>query len=225
MQALNFFDQAMAAMPRNKEILNNVAEALNGLGNDVSKKNAVVVRVTRRFTEQDAQLAAVMAQFGWYRWGATWVDQMQLDRLKAAEKDIKDRIARLQKDFDQSQTRMTAIDKEIADNNQTMNDIANNSIAYDPNGKLYRLPYPTQYYDFQRKNTELEGEKNQLKTQLDSLRAEAKRTQAQMPAPKYNGVLSLIGIEGTPGATPGAAMTAGATTRPNSAPTTAPSSM
>src|SRR5690606_9331331 len=81
--SLNYYDQAMIAAPADREILNNVAEALNALPANY-RDNASAKRVLRRFQEQDVQLQAELAKSGLYRWGAAWVNQEQLEELKKA---------------------------------------------------------------------------------------------------------------------------------------------
>ncbi|MGH7180181.1 MAG: tetratricopeptide repeat protein, partial [Tepidisphaeraceae bacterium] len=89
--ALNYFDQSIVAAPINKELLDNVAEALAGIPED-QRRNPVVNRVLRRFTEQDTRLSEMMAAQGWYRWGSTWIDRTTLERLQKDEKEVKDKL-------------------------------------------------------------------------------------------------------------------------------------
>ena len=65
--ALNVYDQAMIASPKNKEVLNNVAEAMYGMP-DAVRSTPVAQRVLRRFTEQDEDLAREMQKQGLHRW-------------------------------------------------------------------------------------------------------------------------------------------------------------
>jgi Flp pilus assembly protein TadD len=195
--ALNFYDQAMLALPANKEILNNVAEALASKKEDV-KRNAIAAKVTKRFAEQDAQLQAMMAQYGWYRWGSSWVDQSQMDRLKQAEQEIKDKLAALQKQFDSTKVKISENQRKIGENERFMQDIESRSYNVDSSGKPYRVPYPESYYNVQRDNEQLVQENKALESSLAQMQQTAKRVQQQLPTPKYTGVQHLIDVEGMP---------------------------
>lgn len=195
--ALNFYDQAMQAQPVNKFILDNVAEALGTL-DDAQRKGQAVQRVIRRFTEQDATLQKQLAAQGLFRWGSTWVDQKQLDALKAAEKEIRDRLAALEKEFEDNKRRVQDIDSEIASNEQAMRELEARSIWRDPDGKLHYSQLPASYYEYKRNNDRLRNEQNALRARFDQLRATAKATQQQLPTPKYTGVMQIVGVEGTP---------------------------
>jgi len=196
--ALNYYDQAMIALPANKEILNNVAEALAARKED-PKRNAIAAKVSKRFAEQDAQLQAAMAQYGWYRWGSAWVDQPQMDRLKQAEQEIKDKIAALQKQFDDTKAKIDDNKIKIGDNERLMQDIEVRSYGRNSSGQSFRIPYPQAYYDAQSDNERLVKENKQLESNLTQMQEQAKRIQQQLPTPKYTGVQHLIDIEGTPG--------------------------
>jgi tetratricopeptide (TPR) repeat protein len=202
--ALNFYDQAMQAMPANKEILNNVAEALNALnagtirGADALKKQPVVAKVGRRFQEQDARLQGMMAQYGWYRWGGSWVDQPQLDRLKDAEKQVHAKMDQMQKDFDAANTKIATNNQMMSAHEAAMQQMERDSIYRDANGNLFKTELPPVYYEYQRERDALIAENNQLKTQIDSLKSQAKKVEQQIPQPKYTGSQQLIGAEGMP---------------------------
>jgi tetratricopeptide (TPR) repeat protein len=198
--ALNFYDQAMAALPANKEILNNVAEVLNALGSlkqDLHKHPATV-KVARRFQEQDARLQGIMAQYGWYRWGGTWVDQHQLDRLKEAEKEVKAKMEQMQKEYDQAIAKLNETKQRIQNDEDIMRRMESDSFYRDATGQLFRAPLPDSYYQFQRDHDDLVGQLTQIQAQVDSLKSSAKRVEQSLPTPKYSGVQQLIGVEGMP---------------------------
>src|SRR2546421_44950 len=109
MAAMNLYLQAMQAMPLNKELLNNVAEALNGLTPE-QRKSPIAQKVYKLWTEQDNQLQQQMMPLGWYRWGATWVDKGQFEKLQAAEKEVKEKIAKMEEDFADAQAKVDTID-------------------------------------------------------------------------------------------------------------------
>jgi tetratricopeptide (TPR) repeat protein len=64
MAAMGVYLQAMQAMPLNKELLNNVAEALNALTDD-QRKSAIAQKVQKLWAEQDVQLHHQLMQIGW----------------------------------------------------------------------------------------------------------------------------------------------------------------
>src|SRR5207249_6705799 len=67
--SLNYLDQAMIAAPRNRQVLDNVAEVLNSLS-DEQLNLPVAQRVARKFAEQDEELSRQMAKDGLHRWGS-----------------------------------------------------------------------------------------------------------------------------------------------------------
>jgi tetratricopeptide (TPR) repeat protein len=197
--AMTFYSEAMLAMPANKEILNNVAEALAGL-RDEFKKQAPVQRASRLFIEQEARLEALMAQYGWYRWGSTWLDQRQLDDLKRAEKEVKDKIDKLQKDYDDLHKKFTDNETKIAKDVDFMNQIRNTVPTYqDANtGKFYPPEYPTAYYEASDEINKLQADNKVISNNLAGMRETAKRLDASKPKPKFTGLHQIIGPEGMP---------------------------
>jgi Flp pilus assembly protein TadD len=197
--ALGFYCDAMLAMPANKEIVNNVAEALYALKDDM-KKAANAQRASRLFIEQEAKLESTMAQYGWYRWGSTWLSQEQLNELKKSEQDVKDKMAKLQKDYDDVQKKIRDNQDQMKKDQDFIDDLRQSlSGIYDPGtGQVYRQPYPQSYYDAQNEITRLDNDDQTLNHTLDQYRGEGKRLEASMPKPKYSGVQNLIGVEGAP---------------------------
>lgn len=195
--SLNAYFAAMQAMPLNKEVLNNVAEALNSAPEDV-KKGVIAQKVFKLWNEQDMQLQQQMLQSGLYRWGATWVDKAMHEKLQAAEKEVKDKIAKLETEFADAQARITTIDAQITQNNDAMRWMENQRWAQDATGRLIAYPLPPQYWDYDRANRRLEVQRKESVALLDALRAKALVVKQQLPVPKYTGVQLAIGVEGTP---------------------------
>jgi len=193
--SLGFYCDAMLAMPQNKEIVNNVAEALAALKDDF-KKTPNAQRASRLFVEQEAALETTMAKYGWYRWGSTWLDQAQLAELKKAEKDLKDKMDQLQKDFDGANQKMAENNDRMQKDQDLMNDLRNSQ--YDSMGHQITNVLPGAYYDADREITRLTEENRTLQENVDKYRVEAKRLEGMKPKPKYTGVQNLIGVEGTP---------------------------
>lgn len=196
-KAMTFFDRAMMAMPENKEILNNVLEAIMFMPEN-QRQSQTMQKVTRRFAEQDARLSQLMARYGWYRWGSTWVDQAQIERLKEEEKEIRGKMDTMQKEYDGLAARIVEIDRSIDSNERYLQAIRARSSYRDANGNLVRIPYPDEYYDVQRDNERMLRERDQVLQQRNRMREEAKAVEATLPVPKYTGIQQLIGVEGAP---------------------------
>jgi Flp pilus assembly protein TadD len=209
MAAMNMYLQAMQAMPLNKELLNNVAEALNGLTPE-QRKSPIAQKVYKLWTEQDNQLQQQMMPLGWYRWGSTWVDKVQFDKLQAAEKEVKEKIAKMEEDFADAQAKVDTIDAQMKQNHDAMRYMEQNRVVYDQTGKGTIYPLPPQYWDYDRANRRLDTQRKETVAQLDALRAKAQAVKQLLPVPKYSGIQIMIGVEGTPAVTPVAAGGAGA---------------
>ena len=196
--ALTLYDQAMQAQPVNKFILDNVADELGTMPED-ARKGKAVERVIRRFTEQDLVLQQQLGPQGWFRWGSTWVDQKQLDALKAAEKEVNAQIATLETEFESNKQRVTEIENRIRTNEQQMRDMEGYRRTYrDKDGRVIFLPLPEAYYDLKRENQNLRDEQGRLQERFNQLREQARRVKQQLPTPKFTGVQQVVGVEGTP---------------------------
>jgi tetratricopeptide (TPR) repeat protein len=202
--AMGNYLAAMQSMPLNKELLNNVAEALNSLTDD-QRKSTVVQKALKVWTEQDAQLQQQMMQLGWYRWGSGWVDKAQYEKLQAAEKDVKDKIAKMETDFAEAQAKIDTIDAQIKQNRDAMRYMENQRIQYDNTGKPVAFPLPPQYWDYDRANRRLEVQEKETLALLNALRAKAQIVKQQLPIPKFKGTQLTMGVEGTPAIAPAAA--------------------
>jgi tetratricopeptide (TPR) repeat protein len=223
MAALNLYDSAMQAAPGTKAIIDNVAEALHGLP-EQQRQNAVAKKVAHRFTDQDAQLQIALGQQGLFRWGATWVDQRTLDMLKAAEKEIKDKLDKMAADFDAAKTKVEDYDTQISETERTMRRMESSRYYRDAQGNLFTAPLPSGYYDLQRDLSSLKTDRDKQLKVLDGLRDSAVKIQAQLPVPRFSGVQQLIGPEGAPLIVPSASQPTSApvSASANTAPTSAP---
>ncbi len=211
--ALNQYDRAMIVSPQDKWVLTNVAEALEAVPPEM-KKNDIVRKVQRRFDEQIVPLEAKLAATGWYRWGATWVNAADLEKLKAIEAANKAKLDALSVEFDSVQADIKRIEQSIADNQSTLRRIEAESVRYDANGQPIRVAYPPVYYEIVRDNQKLTAERATDITKLEQLRVQAKAIQAKLPTPRYTGVQQIIGVEGAPTA----AIVANPTTQPTTQP-------
>ncbi len=199
--ALNYYYQAMQAMPGNKELLNNVAEALNALP-DKDKSGVVPQKVYKLWTEQDNQLQQQLMPMGWYRWGGTWVDRATYEKLQAAEKEVKDKITKLETEFADAQAKVTTIDAQIQANRDAMVYMERSRYAQDAQGRMVSYPLPPQYWDYDRANRRLDVQRQEAIATLDKLRAQAQAVRGNVPVPKFTGVQTVVGVEGTPAIVP-----------------------
>lgn len=195
--AMDYYDKAMLAAPVAKEILDNVAEALNVVP-DANQRAPVVLRGAKLFGDQDAELQKMAAQQGMYRWGATWVNGKQLEELKADEVKVKQKLDAIQAQIDAIQQKVGQIDGEIAQNVREMDRLQAQSTFMDRNGDMIQMPLPQTYYTLKTDNDSLAQQKQPLLTQEQTLRNQAKDAQAEIPVPKFTGIQKIIGVEGTP---------------------------
>src|SRR4051794_11457959 len=100
--ALNYYGQAMNAAPLTQQILDNVSEALNELPQS-QRDNDVTKKVVFLFNAQDITMQAHMKKQGLVRWGSTWVNQKQLESLRAEEKEVEGKIGKMNDEFEQVQ--------------------------------------------------------------------------------------------------------------------------
>jgi tetratricopeptide (TPR) repeat protein len=201
MAAIGVYFQAMQAMPLNKELLNNVAEALNAL-TDEQRKAPLAQKAIKLWTEQDAQLQQLMMSQGLYRWGATWVDKAQYEKLQVAEKEVKDKIAKLEEEFADAQAKVDTIDGQMRQNHDAMRYMEQQRVVTDSTGKQMQYPLPPQYWDYDRANRRLEVQRKETVALLDAMRAKAQAIKGTLPAPKFTGVQLVMGVEGTPAIAP-----------------------
>jgi tetratricopeptide (TPR) repeat protein len=195
--AMNEYVQAMLASPLNREILNNVAEALSALPQN-HRSSPVAQKCFKVFAEQDAALQEQLARQGMYRWGSTWVDKGQIVKLQELEKEIGKKLDAMSAEYDDTKKKIGRIEDDIDDNVRRMRAIEATSFARDAQGNVYRVPYPRRYYDLEDDNKKLSADRAALITHLDELRAGAKRVQQQIPTPRFTGVQQMIGVEQTP---------------------------
>jgi tetratricopeptide (TPR) repeat protein len=196
--ALNYYDQAMLAGGADQTILDNVAEALGSAPDDI-RKGPPYAKCLKRFGELEPILQKQMAEKSLYRWGGSWIDQTRLDELKAAEKDVREKLKSLAAENDKDRARIKEIDKEIGQNQRIMNDLMlNRYVLHDARGNPVAVPLPDEYYELDRHNSQLAAEEDTLKQSLQSLAQETQATQDQIPRPTFTGIQHLVGIEGMP---------------------------
>lgn len=195
--ACSMMEQALANEPGIQTLIDAAAELLEMIPED-QKKASWAQKLLKRFTEQDQTLQKVMSDRQMFRWGSRWIDQATRNQLVEAEQKIKQRLDELQGDFDLTRNRIERIDFEISQNEQTLRQIEARSYIRNPDGSYVRVPYPPSYYDIQRDINRLRAERNEMNKRLDSLRDAAKRIQADLPVPRFTGVITPIGEDGVP---------------------------
>jgi len=196
--AVAFYDLAMAAAPRNRQILDNVAEALSAL-RESDREMQTAKRAARRFIEQDAELQKELAQQGLHRWGATWVTAEKLAEIKAAQEKIKLKIEQLRQEYEKIRDRIAEIESRIDANERTMRRIVIDRTVVDrTTGGVIQLPLPGLYYDLRRENRNLLDDRAELLAKLDTFAERVRAVEQESPVPAYTGLHRLIEVEGTP---------------------------
>ena len=195
--AINYYFQAMLASPTNRDVLNNVAEALNALPQN-QRASAQAQKAYRVFMDQDALLQQQMAKTGLYRWGAAWVEKPQMEKLEAIEKEIQKSLDAMSVEFDVLQKKIDAAIADIDANTRRMKSMENASVMADSKGNIFHTTLPTRYYELDRENSQLAADRDAAVVKQTELRARAKQEQQKLPVPKYTAIQRLIGPEGTP---------------------------
>jgi tetratricopeptide (TPR) repeat protein len=209
--ALGYYDRAMIAAPGNRDILDNVYEAVNAMTPEM-KKSAIAQKVIRRFTEQDDDLQKRMKQKGQYRWGSSWVDEDQKAKFEEQEKAMKEELAKLQSEFDEVQAKVTTTDLRINEVQQMMRNIEAQSVGQTPDGRPIQLGLPPSYFQYGRELDSLKLTRVSLVANMDRLRGQAKQVQAKAPTPpRFTGIQKLIDADGVPLPKPPATQPAPAT--------------
>ena len=215
------YERALAALPDNQILLDNLAEVLNDLPRDI-QTNLTTKRVRRRFEEQEPRLEAQLTQTGWYRWGSTWVNADQLQQIKAEEAAIKDKLALLSRDFDDTQAQIDRIDADSQANTRALNNMEASRYMQDAKGNPIRMPLTDRYYQTQGDQVRLDGERKRNAQRLDAIRREADGVKAKISVPAFKGVLRLMDEKQTPA---GPRSGKGAATQPATAPTAFPATL
>jgi tetratricopeptide (TPR) repeat protein len=200
--ALKNFDAAMLAAGSEggvaEGVLNNVAEALHALPKD-QRNVALTKRVVLHFQEREEAMGKGMGKRGLFRWGSSWVEAGQLDKLQAKEKEIEDRIKDLEKEFEAVQARIDEVDRDIQDTERTLRRIEATSYVRDPvTGRTATAAPPRMYYGLQRDLQELKKERADHEAKVNGLRREAKLVKQELPVPRYTGAQKIIDAEGAP---------------------------
>jgi len=208
--ALAMYDFAMVATPRNRRILDNVAEALGAVG-DSEKNSTVGKKVIRHFQEQDVELAKQLAQEGLTRFGATYLTKEQAAEVKK----VQAKIDLLVQDEEKVVARVQEIERQVSANNETLRRIDRESNVVDPGtGQVVRLRRPSIFYDIKRDNDLLDQEVVALDARRRTYDDRKRAVWAESPVKPFTGVHRIIEAEGTPLV----ATNVGASTQPTTRP-------
>ena len=201
MPALVAYDQAMQASPTNRQILDNVAEALEAIPQE-QRKNTSYTRAAKRFAELDADMQKEMQKEGLFRWGSSWVDAKQMEELKAAQAKVKEKLDQLVADYDRIKERVKEIDTTMDLNDKSLQRMRNDSQRYDRgNGgsvRVVRLPLPSIYYDVKREQDRLKVEQDGLLAKMQTFADKERAIRQEVPVPEFSGKQRIIETEGTP---------------------------
>jgi tetratricopeptide (TPR) repeat protein len=195
--AVNYYDQAMAAAPLEQAILDNVAEVLEAIPKKF-RDDLAVKRLSERFITQDQQLQQALKAKGLYRWGSTWVDDAQMEMLKRAEAEIREKLNEIEEEFDRVQVRIDRIDEDIEANKREMRRLEASRFFRDNDGRMVRKSLPSVYYDIKEDTENLLAERKDQEARLDEFREAARAVQARLPVPRFTGVLKILGVEYAP---------------------------
>ena len=196
-RAMWFLLQAMRGAPGNEIILNNTLEALQMLGGD-SRDDRNAQQANTLFERQDEDLRARKAEEGLFRWGSTWVDQAELDRLKAIQAEIDEVVAVLKRRYDSVVVEVQRIEERISANQTYMQRLESSRHARDAEGNVITLPLPPEYYAAERENQQLWAERQRLVDEGARLEQQATAERQKMPRPPYSGELTPIDEDGVP---------------------------
>lgn len=213
MPALQEYDKAMLADPGNRQILDNVAEALHGLPASQAK-NDLAKKVAADFNQQDAGLQNQMASQGLKRLGSQWVSEAEYARLQAAQADAQ-RQQEAANNAAVLQAQIRQFDQQIAVATQNMNQamaLMQQQMAQQNAGARGRQTQQSgqSYFQLQQQAQALQQQVQTLTQQRDAKQRELDQLPrpnpqaAQTPTtqPAYTGKQSIFDERSLPGAKP-----------------------
>ncbi len=117
-EGLIHYTRALQAMPGNRMVLDNIAEALNAYAGDKDSTNYRAL--IRQFEQSEIAVEAEMAKKGLERWGSTWVTREELEQLEKNQRAVKDQMAQLDAQYRAAGNTLADLDAQIT---QTQGDI------------------------------------------------------------------------------------------------------
>jgi tetratricopeptide (TPR) repeat protein len=227
--ALQQYDQALLLMPLQRGLLSNVAEAMEALP-EIQKNTPLARRVKRKYDEQMAQLSQQLAQRPaseggpLYPWGATWVNQQQMDAIRAGQDKAKDELDKVSNDIDQLARQVVTLEGQITANVNDMKRIEAECFRYDQQGNVVQFPLPQVYYTLRNQTEQLKGQRLLLLGQQEGLKKKMEDLKKAAPAglPKFTGIQQLYAGAAAPGLVPSPPPAAIAPPAPAPVPATQP---
>ena len=197
-KAMGLYEKAMAASPRNRQVLDNVAEALHAIPERFAT-SAVVQKAKKRFEDQDADLQKELAEQGLHRWGATYYTEAQMQQVKAEQAKIDAKKQALKDEYDRIEQQMRSMQSAIDLNIERMRRIESDRWRFDNiNNVWVEFPLPNSYWQTQRETDILRRDLIALRDRLATYPQKMRQAEQTTPLPAYTGKQRLIEAEGTP---------------------------
>ena len=196
-RALGYLEGAMLAAPGNREILDNVAEALELLPErEAQSREGDVVR--QLFLAQDASLRQQMSESGLYRWGSGWVTREESEQLEKARQEVEIQLAELDAAYRRIADDMEQMDQRLEQNAAFMQRMQAERTYIDDDGRIFQRPLPPIYFEVEREQQQLQAARQQAAARLKQIPAQVDQVKAQLPRPQFMGELTPIGEDGVP---------------------------
>lgn len=199
MPALLQYDKAMLAEPNNRQILDNVTEALHALPPE-HQHSDLTKKVVQHYNDQEAALEGQMAEQGQYRWGSQWLNEKEFNKIKAATDQVQQKIDGYKKDATDIQARILRIDRDITEDTNVCNAIQQESMQIDGSGRVVQFPLPQRYWDLRRDIQSLQSERAFKVRELQQLPALVADLEKTKPVGKYLGAQKIFDEKRMPGA-------------------------
>ncbi len=113
-EGLSHYVKALQISGENRQVLDNIAEALNTYLAAGGDKNGLSYRnVVKLFEPAEAKMEQAMAAHGLQRWGSTWVTKERATELTRYAESVKDNVAKIDAQYKQVHDGLTALDNQI----------------------------------------------------------------------------------------------------------------
>jgi hypothetical protein len=110
-EGLVHYTKALQAMPDNRLVLDNIAEALAAYPGD--RNGAVYKALVRQYEPAEQRMEAAQAKEGLRRWGATWVKPAEYEQLSKFRSAVEDRMAKLDAQYRAARDALASLDDRI----------------------------------------------------------------------------------------------------------------
>lgn len=201
--ALSSYQEALAAAPVNRLIVDNVGAALAAMPG-VFRTTAVYQQVQQDYQQQQAQLAQRMGQAGLVRYGSAWIPLAQFQQIQTQQKQAHEQLNRLAVAFDAAAKTAEEIDRDILQTQSELHRLqAAAYLQYNPYG-LAALPLPIGapapvVYTNLQQDLQLQRQRRiQQSTLMVTMRQTAIDLQKQLSPPPSDLTQRVVGLEGTP---------------------------